>query len=594
MEINTAIIVAGGLGTRLRPLTETIPKPLIPVHGKPIIEHTILNLKKHGVKNIILSIGYRAELIKEHFQDGEKLGVSISYSIETEPLGTGGAVKLAAANLTAPFILVWGDNLMDIDYGRLQEEYCKNNTPIIMALTPREDVENFGAARLDGNKIMAFIEKPQREEAPSNLINAGAFIIEPKCLNILPEGKSSLEKDCFEKLAPLGEISAFVHDGQWFPTDTLEKYYHANANFRPEIDFKKKKIIIADVDDTVCESCQCISPEMAGQISKMIASGYEFAFISGTKCSDLMSMISSGLSGKHHLLATTGSNYTLVDNGVPANVYNLSFTPEEKKEIITAFEKLIADYNIQSLTTKEDQLQDRDSQITLSAIGRKAPGELKAQYDPDGAKRLLWLEFLRQQLPEGKYDFKIGGTTSIDVTRKGLDKEWGIRKFAEYNHFPLDEILFFGDKLHPGGNDFAATNIVDCLSVKNPTDTLNKLKEIECYGKIFADERPWGSFEQFTCNSPSTVKIISVQAGKRLSLQSHEKRDELWTALDDNVIVEIDGAVKILKNGEKAFIPRHSRHRLSAGDKDIHILEISFGEFDENDVARYEDDFGRK
>ena len=83
------------------------------------------------------------------------------------------------------------------------------------------------------NKIVSFVEKPQREEAPSNLINAGGFIIEPECLKILPEGKSSMEKDCFEKIAPLGEISAHIHKNQWFPTDTLDKYQHAYHSYRP-------------------------------------------------------------------------------------------------------------------------------------------------------------------------------------------------------------------------------------------------------------------------------------------------------------------------------------------------------------------------
>ena len=95
--IETAIILAGGLGTRLRPLTDKTPKPLLPIKEKPIISHIIENLKKFGVKNIILSIGYKAEDIQEHFKDGSHLGVNISYSIETEPLGTGGAIKPAAA-----------------------------------------------------------------------------------------------------------------------------------------------------------------------------------------------------------------------------------------------------------------------------------------------------------------------------------------------------------------------------------------------------------------------------------------------------------------------------------------------------------------
>jgi mannose-1-phosphate guanylyltransferase len=231
--IETAIILAGGLGTRLKPLTDTIPKPLLPLKGKPIVQHTIEQLRKHGVKNIILSIGYRADQIKEYFGDGSNFGLNISYIIEDSPLGTGGAVKMAAQELTQPFILTWGDELKDIDYTALHKSFLRNAPQVAMVLTEREDVENFGVAKLEEEKIISFVEKPKREDAPSNLINAGAFIIEPDCLKMLPEGKSSLEKDCFENLAPLGEISAYHHIGQWYPTDTLEKYNNANDNFKP-------------------------------------------------------------------------------------------------------------------------------------------------------------------------------------------------------------------------------------------------------------------------------------------------------------------------------------------------------------------------
>ncbi|MEK6969033.1 MAG: HAD-IIB family hydrolase [Nanoarchaeota archaeon] len=591
--IDTAIIVAGGLGTRLKPLTEHTPKPLLPIHGKPLVEHTILNFKKQGVSNIILSIGYKAEQIRNYFGNGEKLGIKIKYAIEPEPLGTGGAIKLAAKGLTKPFFLAWGDNLMDLDYHKMAEEYNQNNTPMIMALTRREDTENFGVAELKNNKIISFVEKPARDSAPSNLINAGAFIIEPKCLEILPEGKSSIEKDCFEKIAPNGDISAFIHDGQWFPTDRLELYDFANANFKPEINFKEKKVIIADVDDTICESCQQISTEMAEQISKMIQQGFEFAFISGTKQEDLMKMISSRLKEKHHILATTGTNYAVMEKDFPRNIYNFLFTDEEKKEIINAIENLTREFNIISLTTKEDQIQDRDSQITLSAIGRHAPAELKATFDCDGKKRKIWIAYLEKLLGSTKYDFKIGGTTSIDVTRKGLDKEWGIKKFVEQNNFLLNEVIFFGDKICPGGNDFPATKIVDCIAVRNPNDTLNKLAEIELFNQILLDHRPWGEFAQFTLNKLSTVKIITVMTGKRLSLQSHKHREELWVALDDDIIAEIGNSVKILKAGEKVYIPKETKHRLTSKNGG-RVLEISFGCFDEEDIVRYEDNFGRK
>jgi phosphomannomutase len=240
----------------------------------------------------------------------------------------------------------------------------------------------------------------------------------------------------------------------------------------------EKKVIIADVDDTICESCQVIWPEMAAEIDRLVRNGFTFAFISGTKSDDLKKMVSVGLKETHHILGTTGTNYMLICGEDSDIVYNLSFTNEEKEEINLAFEKLINYYNIQSMTTKEDQLQDRDSQITLSAIGRHAPSDMKRNYDSDGKIRMMWVGYLRNFLSEDKYAVKVAGTTSIDVTRKGFDKESGIRKFAEHHSFDINSILFFGDKIYPGGNDFPATRIVDCISVKSPHDTLDILKKL--------------------------------------------------------------------------------------------------------------------
>lgn len=231
--IKTALILAGGMGTRLRPLTDHIPKPLIPVGDKPLLQHIIDNFCKYGIKNIILCVGYKAEQIEEYFGNGEKCGVKINYSRESLPLGTGGAIKQAAKGLNGPLFMQWGDNLMDLNWNEVEKEYLKNKTPVLMVLTPREDVENFGVAELKDNKIVHFVEKPSRKSAPSNLINAGALVIDPKILNLLPEGKSSIERDCFEKIAPKGKISAYLHQGQWFPTDTLEKYEQAKSHFKP-------------------------------------------------------------------------------------------------------------------------------------------------------------------------------------------------------------------------------------------------------------------------------------------------------------------------------------------------------------------------
>ncbi|MFH1292459.1 MAG: nucleotidyltransferase family protein [bacterium] len=226
-----AIILAGGLGTRLRPMTNAIPKPLLSIKGKPMVEYAINNFKKHGITDIILSIGYLSDKIKDYFGDGKKLGVNISYYVENQPLGTGGAIKRASENISESFIAINGDNLADFDWTAMLEAHKKNQAQITMSLFPVEDVTQFGIARLEGDKILEFIEKPTVEQAPSNLNNAGAYIIEPQALEILPDGVSSIERDCFEKLASQGVVCCHRHQGQWFPTDNLEKYERADEGF---------------------------------------------------------------------------------------------------------------------------------------------------------------------------------------------------------------------------------------------------------------------------------------------------------------------------------------------------------------------------
>ncbi len=228
-----AIILAGGLGTRLRPLTDETPKPLLPISGKPIIEHAILNFKIHGIKDIVLSIGYRAEKIKEYFGDGSEWGVNIEYCIENAPLGTGGAIKKAAQNIEGTFLAINGDNLADFDWTKAIKNHQTTGAQVTLQLFPVEDVTKYGIARLEDGKIVEFIEKPTVEQAPSNLNNAGGYILESTVLNILPEGFCMIERDCFEKLAAKGVVFAHHHSGQWYPTDTIEKYTQANENFEP-------------------------------------------------------------------------------------------------------------------------------------------------------------------------------------------------------------------------------------------------------------------------------------------------------------------------------------------------------------------------
>ncbi len=229
--IDRAIILAGGFGTRLKDLTRDTPKPLLDIKGKPILEHLIVHLKKYGVRDIVISVGYLAQKIIDHFGNGEKWGVNLQYSIETEPLGTGGAVKMISDKWSTPFLLLWGDNLCNLNINQLRKVHQEQQTSLTMTLVERHDTENFGVAVTNGNDIIGFVEKPKREEAPSNLINAGVFILSPHLLFDLPQ-KFSIERDLFEKIVQRERVSYFVHHGLWLPTDTPEKLELARLKWK--------------------------------------------------------------------------------------------------------------------------------------------------------------------------------------------------------------------------------------------------------------------------------------------------------------------------------------------------------------------------
>jgi mannose-1-phosphate guanylyltransferase len=236
-ELKTAIILCGGEGTRLRPITYEIPKPLVPVHGKPIIEHIFDLLKKYGVTDIILSVGHMKEKILKEADGWSRLGLRIDHVAENRPMGTGGAIKIARDKLPKTFIVSNGDELKSLNIWDMYEMHKKNKALATIALTTVEDPSAYGVARLDGNHVMEFVEKPRKGKSPSNLINAGFYILENEVLNLIPDGFCSLEKDIFPKLAAQGRLFGFPFSGQWFDTGNLERYERALKNWkdiRPE------------------------------------------------------------------------------------------------------------------------------------------------------------------------------------------------------------------------------------------------------------------------------------------------------------------------------------------------------------------------
>jgi hypothetical protein len=240
------------------------------------------------------------------------------------------------------------------------------------------------------------------------------------------------------------------------------------------------KVLIADIDDTICPSTRPVAPEMAAEISRIVRGGTAFAFISGSTYAQIAAQVSPFLDVDHHLLGVSGSHYVAVRGGRDARecaeIWREKFDPATKERILSAFRRLIERHAIRSLTTAEDQLQDRGSQVTLSAIGRSAPDAAKRAYDPEGARRRVWAAELEAELGPG-LNIRVGGTTSVDITPGGIDKEWGIRRFLAHLNIGASDAVFFGDNLAEGGNDYPATRVAGlrCVPVENPGHTLKLL-----------------------------------------------------------------------------------------------------------------------
>ena len=235
-----AVLLIGGRGTRLKPLTDKTPKALLKVQGKTIVEHLFDLLKKYGIRDVILCVGYLKEQIKEHFGDGSSVGMNVTYVEENEPLGTAGPLKLAKKYLNDSFIVSNGDELKNINIPRMFRLHKRKNALGTIALTTVDEPSHYGVARLDGSRIIEFIEKPQNP--PSNLINAGFYILEPEVIDMIPDGFSMLEKDVFPKLAHLGRLRGFPFAGQWFDIGNIERYKIAEKKWKGIIPIEEDEI----------------------------------------------------------------------------------------------------------------------------------------------------------------------------------------------------------------------------------------------------------------------------------------------------------------------------------------------------------------
>ncbi|MCX8189847.1 MAG: nucleotidyltransferase family protein [Candidatus Diapherotrites archaeon] len=220
-----AFVLAGGMGLRLRPFTLEIPKPMLLVKGRPILEYNIRNLIEHGVKQIILGVSHKNEVINDYF--GKKFdGARITYCKEEKLLGTAGALKNAEKYLKGKsFFVCNGDEVKDVNYSKMALLLEKKKALGVIALKKLKNIENFGVVELEGNKVLRFIEKPKSWETESRIVNAGAYALSNKILRMIPKKRRySLERDVFPVLSFEQSLYGCKCVGQWFPTDTPEKY----------------------------------------------------------------------------------------------------------------------------------------------------------------------------------------------------------------------------------------------------------------------------------------------------------------------------------------------------------------------------------
>ena len=223
-----AILLAGGQGTRLRPLTLNTPKPVVPIFDRPFLTYQIDLLKQvPEIDEVVLSLNYQPEAIAAVFGDGSEFGIKMRYVVEPEPLGTGGGIKFASRGIDGPIVVFNGDVLTEIDLGAVIRLHRERRARATIVLTPVENPSAFGLVETDGRQnVQRFIEKPQPGDITTNRINAGIYVLETATFDRIPDGVSwSIERKYFPSLIERGEtFLAFDYQGYWIDIGTPEKY----------------------------------------------------------------------------------------------------------------------------------------------------------------------------------------------------------------------------------------------------------------------------------------------------------------------------------------------------------------------------------
>jgi mannose-1-phosphate guanylyltransferase len=229
-----AVVLVGGVGSRLRPLTYSVPKPMLPVGHRPIIERLVANLVRGGVTDVTLALGFKPEPFLQAFPDGTCAGARLHYAVEHEPLDTAGAVRFAAdaTGIDSTFVVANGDVLTDVDIAGLVAFHRERDALATIHLTAVDDPSAFGVVTVDElGRVESFVEKPPAGTAPSNLINAGTYVLEPAVLDRIEPGRRlSIERETFPAVAAEGRLYAVATNDYWIDTGRPDLYLTANLD----------------------------------------------------------------------------------------------------------------------------------------------------------------------------------------------------------------------------------------------------------------------------------------------------------------------------------------------------------------------------
>jgi mannose-1-phosphate guanylyltransferase len=228
-----AIVLVGGEGTRLRPLTFGTPKPMVPIMNVPFLARTLERLYEVGIRDVILPAGYMPQAITEYFGDGSRLGMKITYVIEDEPLGTAGAIKNVEQHINGPFFVLNGDVLTSLDLQAMIDYHKEKHGLGALHLIKVEDPSAFGCVVHDENgRVSQFVEKPPKGTEPTNEVNAGTYLLEPDVLKLIPPGRNvSIERETFPKILAEGHaLYAYTTDDYWIDLGRPEHYLSAHRD----------------------------------------------------------------------------------------------------------------------------------------------------------------------------------------------------------------------------------------------------------------------------------------------------------------------------------------------------------------------------